>query len=39
MLLATAAIWLAYIRPRRGAEALDEPIRTGRAPIEPAGID
>jgi hypothetical protein len=46
MVFAAGAVWLAYVRPRRGAEALDEPIRTvdepirtGRAPIEPAGID
>jgi uncharacterized membrane protein YfcA len=46
ILFAAGAIWLAYIRPRRGAESvdeairtLDEPLRTGRAPIEPAGID
>jgi uncharacterized membrane protein YfcA len=39
LLFAAGAVWLAYIRPRRGAEVLDEPLRTGRAPIEPAGID
>jgi uncharacterized protein len=39
ILFAAGAIWLAYIRPRSGAEALDEPIRAARAPIEPAGVD
>jgi hypothetical protein len=33
MLFAAGAVWLAYIRPRQRAEALDEPIRTLEEPI------
>jgi hypothetical protein len=33
MLLAAGAIWLAYIRPRRGVEALEEPIRALDEPL------
>jgi uncharacterized membrane protein YfcA len=39
MLFATGAVWLAYIRPRRATKSVEEPIRTDRAPIEPAAID
>jgi hypothetical protein len=39
LLFAAGAVWLAYIRPRRGADAREAPIGTGHAPIEPARID
>jgi hypothetical protein len=41
MLFAAGAVWLAYIRPNRASESLDEPLRTLEEPIrtleEPIG--